>query len=494
MSNIRVGYTGSIAFFIGIIRLILGFVFITVVTRILSPEEYGTWTLIGGLLVYVLILHYIETYWLTRETARNNDSGKTAIFSGGIFSSIGIVAYLLIATVVSLNSQVDMDVLLFAVILVPARFFYSILSAINYGWKPQSQSYGLIIIDIIKIPAVLLFVYYLDFGVIGVILSAFLGMLSSIVLHLVYGYNRLIGTFNYKFLKKWFKLSWLTLYPPLAGLIFSLDVTIFTIIIGTSEGLGYYGAAVVIGSLVTYGGLTFSAIYPKLLGSDNVDFIQSSITRLLYFIIPLSVIIILFSKPGLYVLNPIYVVIFPAAIILSLKFFTFTIFDTCNFILRGIEKVDVQESSSFKDYIKSKLFYVPTLQMIQQTIYASSLTIFLLLNHNLPIEDLIFYWATISLVTQLPFTIYISILVRKNISFKLEWKKISKYLCSSLIFVLIWHFSNDFLNYNSSLIDFLPWLLFFIGICVLSYVILTFIIDSSARQFINSIINEIKKS
>ena len=158
MSNIRVGYAGSIAFFIGIIRLILGFVFITIVTRILSPEEYGTWTLIGGLLVYVLILHYIETYWLTRETARNNDSGKTAIFSGGIFSSIGILAYLLIATVVSLNSQVDMDVLLFAVILVPANFFYSILSAINYGWKPQSQSYGLIIIDIVKIPAVLLFV------------------------------------------------------------------------------------------------------------------------------------------------------------------------------------------------------------------------------------------------------------------------------------------------------------------------------------------------
>ena len=154
----------------------------------------------------------------------------------------------------------------------------------------------------------------------------------------------------------------------------------------------------------------------------------------------------------------------------------------------------VQPSSSIKDYIKTKLFYVPTLQMIQHSIYASSLTIFLLLNHNLPIEDLIFYWAIISLVTQLPFTIYISILVRKNISFKLEWKKISKYLCSSLIFVLIWHFSNDFLNYNSSLIDFLPWLLFFIGICVLSYIILTFIIDSSARQFINSIINEIKKS
>ena len=58
MSSIRVGYAGSISFLIGIIRLVLGFAFITIVTRTLTPEEYGTWTLIGGLLVYVLILHF----------------------------------------------------------------------------------------------------------------------------------------------------------------------------------------------------------------------------------------------------------------------------------------------------------------------------------------------------------------------------------------------------------------------------------------------------
>ena len=128
MSSIRAGYAGSISFFIGIVRLILGFVFITIVTRILTPEEYGTWTLIGGLLVYVLILHFIETYWLTRETARNVKSGKTAIVSGGIFSTIGILAYLLIVILISGNSDVDTNVLLFSIILVPANFFNSILT------------------------------------------------------------------------------------------------------------------------------------------------------------------------------------------------------------------------------------------------------------------------------------------------------------------------------------------------------------------------------
>ena len=129
----------------------------------------------------------------------------------------------------------------------------------------------------------------------SVILSVFLGTFASTVLHLFFARSRLHNSLNFNFLKKWFKLSWLTLYPPIAGLIFSLDVTIFTIIIGNTEGLGYYGAAVIIGSLVSYGGLTFTAIYPKLLGTNDTSFIGKSVTRLLYFLIPLSAIIIIFA-------------------------------------------------------------------------------------------------------------------------------------------------------------------------------------------------------
>ena len=492
MSNIRVGYTGSIAFLIGIIRLFLGFAFITVVTRTLAPEEFGTWQLIGGLLVYVLILHSIETYWLTRETARNSESAKTAIFSGGIFSTIGIGAYLLIIFLISNNSDVNFNILLYGVILVPINFFYSILSSINYGWKPQTQSYGLLIIDIVKIPTVLIFLSYYEMGVDGVILSAFLGSFASTILHLFFARSRLKSNLNFNFCKKWLKLSWLTLYPPIAGLIFSLDVTVFTIIIGTTEGLGYYGAAVIIGSLVSYGGLTFTAIYPKLLGANDTSFLRKSVTRLLYFLIPLSVIVIVFAKPGLYVLNPVYVIIYPAVILLGLRFFAFTIFDTCNYILRGIEKVDIDSTSTFKQYLKSKLFFIPTLQIIQQSVYTSSLVIFLVINSSMEITELIYYWALISLCTQIPFTIYLCLVVRKIMSFTIEWTKISKYLGASLIFGLIGYLSTNFINYELELFDFLPNLIFFISIAVSGYVVLTYVIDKESRLFIKSIFNELK--
>ena len=158
-----------------------------------------------------------------------------------------------------------------------------------------------------------------------------------------------------------------------------------------------------------------------------------------------------------------------------------------------MEKVDINESSSFKDYIKSKLFFIPTLQIIQQSIYASSLAIFLLTNNTMDFIELIFYWTVISLITQIPFTIYIGLIVRKTVSITIEWKKITKYLASSFIFVVMWYVSNNFLDYTSNLVDFLPVLLFFITIGVALYISLTYFIDSNSRQFIKSIIHEVKK-
>ena len=197
-------------------------------------------------------------------------------------------------------------------------------------------------------------------------------------------------------------------------------------------------------------------------------------------------------KPGLYVLNPVYVIIYPAVILLGLRFFAFTIFDTCKYILRGIEKVDIDSTSTFKQYLKSKLFFIPTLQIIQQSVYTSSLVIFLVINSSMEIAELIYYWALISLCTQIPFTIYLCLVVRKIMSFTIEWIKISKYLGASLIFGLIGYLSTNFINYELELFDFLPNLIFFIGIVVSGYVVLTYVIDKESRLFIKSIFNELK--
>ena len=56
MSGIRVAYSGLISMLIGLISVVTGLVFTLIVTRTLTPEEYGSWGLIGSLIMYVLMV------------------------------------------------------------------------------------------------------------------------------------------------------------------------------------------------------------------------------------------------------------------------------------------------------------------------------------------------------------------------------------------------------------------------------------------------------
>ena len=79
MSGIRVTYTGLISLIGGIISIFTGVIFTLIITRTVTAEEYGTWGVIIGLITYVMLIGPVVSYWSTRDTARNIQSGKQAI-------------------------------------------------------------------------------------------------------------------------------------------------------------------------------------------------------------------------------------------------------------------------------------------------------------------------------------------------------------------------------------------------------------------------------
>ena len=81
MSNIRVTYSGLIAFVVGLSSVLTGLIFTLIVTRRFSPEEFGLWGLIGSIVAYFLISEVTISFWATRHTARGEKVGKTAILS-----------------------------------------------------------------------------------------------------------------------------------------------------------------------------------------------------------------------------------------------------------------------------------------------------------------------------------------------------------------------------------------------------------------------------
>ena len=284
MSEVRIGFSGSISFLVGMIRIFLGLAYITVITRSLSPEEFGNWQLILGLLGYVTIVHTIETFWTTREVARDKYSTRSTIFSGGIFSSGATIVYILIAISVSAGADVDSESLLIALILVPSTWFFNIFAALNNGWKPQNYSYGLIASDVVKLTTIAIFLQIFGMGVSGVIFSALLGNIIGIIILLYLFKNKIKNNFDLGYFWKRIKLSWLSLYPSGIAIIFNLDVLLFTLIIGNAEGLGYYGAIIIIASIPTYAELILSGVYPKLLGSKDKSFLGNALTRMFFII------------------------------------------------------------------------------------------------------------------------------------------------------------------------------------------------------------------
>ena len=196
MSGIRVTYSGLISFVISLTTIITGLFFTLILTRELSVNEYGLWALIGTLTTYVYTIYPTISYWTTREIARGEESAKTAFNSIGLLSSVAVVVYLLISYYFSLNSEIDYFILVFAALLIPSEFFNQILKAINRGYKPQMEEYGVLIFEIIKVPIAFLTIYVMELGVVGIIIAVFGANLASIIFLTIKTRKKLRGQFK----------------------------------------------------------------------------------------------------------------------------------------------------------------------------------------------------------------------------------------------------------------------------------------------------------
>ena len=480
---------------VGLLTVITGLVFTIILTRTLDPVEFGTWGVIIVLFMGVLNIEPIISYWATREVARGLESAKTAIFSSGIFSSMAVIIYLIIVHFVHSGTDTDFESIFLAAFLIPIIFLNRVLSGINLGWKPQAVSYGILVMGVTQIPMALIFVYFFDMGVIGIIISVAIANISSIIVLTISARETIKKEFQIKFLKKWFRLSWLPFYPGIAGMVHAYDVVVFSLMVGSVEGIGFWTAAVLLPNLISNSGLISTAVYAKLLQKGKMENLQRNVTQIFFFAFPLSAIVIVFAEPGLFILNPIYQIAFPVVIIMTFQVVLNTLSTVFQSMLKGVETVDVDEKASFKQYIKSKLFLLPTLLLIQYSVYITLLVIMLwVAGSDYDLIDLITYWAIIMLSTQIPITICHYIMVRKHLQITFEFSIILKYFAISLVvFSLIYYLTEQFLEYDSNVFVFIPAVLLFTMIGVFGYISITYLVDSRTKHLVSEIINELKE-
>jgi len=471
-----------------------GIIFTIILTRSLNPTEFGLWNLISSVIIYVLVIESIISYWSTREIARNLESAKTAFLASGMFSILGLFAYIVIAFLVGHQANVDQNVLLLGVVLVPVRFLNNTLTAINLGWKPHTITYATIAYGVSQIFILVIMIRAIGVGVTSVILAILIAYICSIVVLAISAKGKIKSHIKIEFLKKWLRLSWLPLYPGLVTVVSWLDFVIFSIMTGSVVGLAYWSVALASIVLIGNAGLISRAVYPKLLSGGNNEYLKQNITLVFYVSILFTATVITFARAELFVLNPLYEIAVPIVILLAVEAFFNNLSNVFLSFLTGAENVDADTKSSFRDYMKSKLFYLPTLRLIEYTVYMVSLFIVLLFfAQNTSQEQLLIYWAVIAVVTQVPVTIYLYVLVRKNFSLKLETSNIVKYFLISIgVFGSIYLLTDRLLQYENNIFVFIPHLAIFVTLGITCYVGVTYLVDLRTRSLFKAVIKEIK--
>jgi hypothetical protein len=496
LTGIRVTYSGLISFAVSLLSVLTGVIFTLVVTRQLTQDEFGAWGLIGSMTGYVLIFGPITTYWVTREIARGEKSGKTSLITTGFFGTGAIIIYLIISTLFETQVEIELSILLFAAITIPIEYVRSSLQSITLGYKPQIRSYGLLTFELVKIPIGFILIYFLEMGLVGAILTIAVASTTETILLAIKTREKLKGQFNKTYFKKWSKLFWIPTYPKISNRIMNLDVVVFSLITGSVSGLAFWAASNAISKVVANSGQISISVYGKLLQSGKKEFLQENLIRTFYFSIPLVAMSITFAKPGLFTLNPIYEMATNIVIIMSLVVFLRTLDGIFDSALTGIEKVDLKEDANFKDYIKSKLFYIPTIRLIHRSVYLVSVSSILLILTFFSFSDveLITYWALVSLIIQIPFSAYFYKLVKNNFGLKIDKNSILKYLFSATVsFGITYLLMEEFLVYKESIFEFLPGFLPFVVVGVGGYLGLTFLIDLKIRELFKLIIKEMIK-
>lgn len=455
----------------------------------------GLWTLIGSLVSYVVIVEPIISFWTTRQIARGEQIAKTSVATSGLFSIIGTIVYIGIAIYISSALKVDFLPLILAAFLVPLTFLTFTVNAIALSQKPQVISYGMIVFEISKLPLGFLLVYFAQLGLVGAIIATIIASLSRTIFLIFIMRKTFIEFIKFNIIKFWLRLSWLPVYTTGSGFVFSLDVLIFSLLTNSLVGLAFWGVASAIANIVSHSALISQALYPKILATRKKEIAEKNLKMLLFFAIPLLAATIVFAKPGLHILNPLYIGGVLIVYFLAIRSFMHIIRSVSFTILASYETVDVDKDVSLKKILKSRLFFLPTLDYALRGSYVGILAIFLIFSQSMDLSDpeLVTIWSSILVLVTVPFMIYGVFLIRKKHQINLPYISILKYASAALLSSFVSYLLiENYLIYYESIFDFLPQLIPYAVLAGVIYFGISYAIDKSTRDLFKLIIDELK--
>ena len=250
--TLRIAYAGIIQLAAQLITLVTGLIFVALVTRNLTIDEFGLWQTLGSAIGLLLIPLAPLSYWTVRYSARGYEVGRTSLLTGIISIPIFIIVYLMLVLTASASIEAILFFVLIYMIQIPTLCVWTSVKPIATAYKPQYLGYATIALEIGKVFGAYYTIAILKLGLTGAILALTLGQFFQLVIIIYIIRPKLQGKFNFSILKKWYKTSWIPMASVSASRLSISDSIIVSVILGSTTVVGLFQASRVFTLIVRY--------------------------------------------------------------------------------------------------------------------------------------------------------------------------------------------------------------------------------------------------
>jgi len=376
LQSVRLRYAGFVAFSAQLFSLVTGALFTLMVTRRLNEAAFASWLLINNFAWYFVFPSNIVGYWVTRYEARGIAAAKTGLVMNFAFGCFSLVPYLVASTFVS--GVADIPYQYFVTMSLFVVFFYLLvaLGSVAKATQPESLSQSSIFFELAKVGLgfLLLLVWRLQLaGAIATLVVAY--PLQFLALRALV-HRRLGGRFDSQLARRILRHLWIPLLGAAATFFMGTPdylVVTFLTSVGTAtlsqqaavefskRVLATYGAAYIVGVVVTYSSSLAIAVYPRLLGGGGSKDVEESLRMVSTFAVPMCIGAIILARPIVGLLNPVYAASYPVIFALAIAGLLSAVSAPYDWVILGTEKVELREEATFQDFIKSRLFLSPAI-------------------------------------------------------------------------------------------------------------------------------------
>jgi len=397
--KISAGVTGLSVFVAKIISIPTGLLFITLVIRTLTTADFGLWEVIATYLAWSLYPSGLINFWATRDVARGKAVGTTALGSSLILSVAGATVFLAISIISHGQISASLFPFLVASLLVPIGYWYNTASALLNGARPQKFGYVLVLGEFVKIGTAFVALYFLKEGLVGVIAALGAGNIAQALLSTVYVRGTFSGGLRLSQAGRWLRDSWIPGLNIAFTVLSIADTVVASLAIGTTIIAGYYQAAFVVATIVSYAFFISFALYPLLLRGAADRLVGSLLDLSLMLGIPMAIGTAVLSPQILFVFGKGYVASSVALSILAFASLANAMSSFLDSSLMGRDTSDLAGEERFHRFIRSNIFFVSAVDLGYAVCYVTSvfLVVWLGSRSSVGLESLVNAWAGIQL-------------------------------------------------------------------------------------------------